>query len=50
MITDEAGRVVRPWLTVILDDHSRAVTGDTVFLGDPSSLQTALVFAAGDLA
>lgn len=42
MITDEAGRVVRPWLTVILDDHSRAVTGYTVFLGDPSSLQTAL--------
>jgi len=42
MILNEAGRQVRPWLTVILDDRSRAVAGYTVFLGDPSSLQTAL--------
>lgn len=41
MILDEAGRPVRPWLTVILDDRSRPVAGHTVFLGDPSSLQTA---------
>lgn len=42
MITDEACRAVRPWWTVIPDDHSRAVTGYAVLLGDPSSLQTAL--------
>ena len=42
MVLDEAGKAVRPWLTVILDDHSRAVAGYTVFLGDPSALQTAL--------
>lgn len=42
MVLDQAGRPARPWLTVILDDHSRAVPGYTVFLGDPSMLQTAL--------
>jgi putative transposase len=25
MVLDEADRPVRPWLTVIVDDHSRAV-------------------------
>jgi putative transposase len=44
MVLDQAGRPARPWLTVILDDHSRAVPGYTVFLGDPSMLQTALAF------
>ena len=42
MILDARGRPVRPWLTVVLDDHSRAVAGYTVFLGDPTALQTAL--------
>ena len=42
MVLDEAGQPVRPWLTMILDDRSRAVAGYTVFLDDPSSLQTAL--------
>ena len=42
MVLDEAGAPVRPWLTVILDDHSRAIAGYTVFLGDPTALQTAL--------
>ncbi|MFD9666585.1 Mu transposase C-terminal domain-containing protein [Rhodococcus sp. NPDC059968] len=42
MILDAAGTPVRPWLTTILDDRSRAVAGYTVFLGDPSTLQTAL--------
>jgi len=41
-ILDESGRSVRPWLTVILDDHSRAVAGYTVFLGSPTAVQTAL--------
>ena len=42
MILDETGKPARPWLTVIEDDHSRAVAGYTVFLGAPSSLQTVL--------
>jgi hypothetical protein len=43
MVLDETGKPARPWLTVILDDHSRAVAGYTVFLGDPSAMQTAIV-------
>ncbi len=42
MILDHRSRPVRPWLSVILDDRSRAVPGYTVFLGDPTALQTAL--------
>ena len=42
MILDQAGKPARPWLTTILDDHSRAVAGYTAFLGDPSAMQTAL--------
>ncbi|QNK81551.1 Mu transposase C-terminal domain-containing protein [Nakamurella sp. PAMC28650] len=41
-VLDESGRAVRPWLTVILDDNSRAVAGFTVFLGNPTAVQTAL--------
>ncbi len=32
----------RPWLTVILDDHSRAVTGYSLALGAPTALHTSL--------
>jgi putative transposase len=42
LIVDEHGRPVRPWLTVIEDDHSRAIAGYVVFVGAPSALQTAL--------
>lgn len=42
MIIDPSGRLARPWLTVILDDHSRAAAGYTVFLGTPTAWQTAL--------
>jgi transposase InsO family protein len=35
-------QAARPWLTVILDDYSRAVAGYMVFLGAPSSLHTSL--------
>ncbi len=44
MIVDETGKPARPWLTVILDDHSRVVAGYTVFLGAPTAAQTALAF------
>lgn len=44
MVLDEAGKPARPWLTVIEDDHSRAVCGYQVFLEDPSAIQTSLAF------
>jgi putative transposase len=42
LILDADGAVKRPWLTVVLDDHSRAVPGYTVFLGAPSALNLSL--------
>jgi putative transposase len=41
-VVTPAGQPARPWLTVIEDDHSRAVAGYAVNLGAPSALQTAL--------
>jgi len=41
-VLDAKQQPARPWLTVVLDDHSRAVAGYTVFLGDPTAEQTAL--------
>lgn len=43
-LLDTTGAPVRPWLTVLLDDYSRVVTGYTVFLGAPTAEQTALAF------
>ena len=42
LILDTDGSPARPWLTLILDDHSRAVAGFTVFLGAPSALSLSL--------
>lgn len=42
LILDANGTKVRPWLTTVLDDNSRAVAGYTVFLGAPSALNTSL--------
>ncbi|MHB1303436.1 MAG: transposase [Acidiphilium sp.] len=39
---DDAGGPVRPWLTAILDDHSRAIAGYFISLNAPSALNTAL--------
>ena len=39
---DERGTPVRPWLTVILDDYSRAVAGYRLSLSAPTALNTAL--------
>jgi putative transposase len=41
-VRDERDRPVKPWLTVILDDYSRAVAGFRVSLSAPSALQTAI--------
>jgi putative transposase len=43
-VVTPSGRPGRPWLTVIEDDHSRAVAGYAVNLGAPSVLTTALAF------
>jgi len=42
LVLDERGNPARPWLTVVLDDCSRAVCGYTVFLGAPSALNLSL--------
>lgn len=42
LILDANGPAVRPWLTVIMDDHSGAIAGYLVFLGAPFALQTYL--------
>lgn len=43
LITSAAGgRSDRPWLTIVIDDHSRAICGYAVFTGAPSAMNTAL--------
>ena len=42
LVLDADGEPRRPWLTLILDDCSRAVAGYTVFLGAPSALNLSL--------
>lgn len=42
LIVGPDGKPARPWLTVVLDDYSRAVCGYMVFLGAPSAVNTAL--------
>ncbi|ETW96640.1 MAG: hypothetical protein ETSY1_25825 [Candidatus Entotheonella factor] len=38
----EDGKLVRPWLTVIMDDYSRAIAGFRLSFEAPSAIQTAL--------
>ena len=42
LILDEGGKAARPWLTTMVDDHSRAIAGYSVFLGAPCVLNTCL--------
>lgn len=42
LVLDEKGNPARPWLSVIIDDYSRAIAGYFLFLHAPSALQTAL--------
>lgn len=42
LILDQRGKPARPWLTTVIDDHSRAVAGYMVFLECPSALNTSL--------
>lgn len=42
LLNDGRGGPEKPWLTIILDDYSRAVAGYALFFGSPSAIQTAL--------
>jgi len=42
LVKDEDGNARRPWLTIILDDYSRAVAGYLLSFAAPSAIQTAL--------
>lgn len=42
LILDANGKEARPWLTTVIDDHSRVVAGYMLFLGAPSALNTSL--------
>ena len=42
LVLNDAGKPERPWLTVILDDYSRAVSGYFLGFAHPSAQQTAL--------
>ncbi len=42
LIIAPSGKPARPWLSVVLDDNSRAACGYMVFLGAPSAMNTAL--------
>lgn len=42
LVTDGRGALRRPWLTVVIDDHSRAVAGYALSTAAPCATQTAL--------
>ena len=42
LVKDERGNARKPWLTIILDDYSRAVAGYMLSFEGPSAIQTAL--------
>ena len=41
-LIDSKGNPTRPWLTIIIDDYSRAIAGYYIFFDAPSAMQTAL--------
>ena len=42
LVLDADGSPARPWLTLVLDDHSRAVAGYSLFVSAPSALNLSL--------
>ena len=42
LVKDAGGTARRPWLTIIIDDYSRAVAAYLLSLSEPSAIQTAL--------
>lgn len=43
-VLDDRGEIKRPWLTIIMDDYSRAIAGYYLSFNAPSSMQTSLAF------
>lgn len=43
IVLNEKGNPERPWLTIILDDYSRAIAGYFLTFQDPTAIHTALV-------
>ena len=43
-VADEKGRLKKPWLTAVEDDHSRAIPGYYLHFDAPSTLHVALAF------
>ncbi|MFT8309678.1 MAG: Mu transposase C-terminal domain-containing protein [Sporolactobacillus sp.] len=43
-VLNEKGNPQRPWLTIIMDDYSRAIAGYFLSFHDPSAMQTSLAF------
>jgi putative transposase len=41
-VIDEEGKAQKPWLTIVLDDYSRAIAGYFLSFRAPSAIQTAL--------
>ena len=46
-VLDEDDQPVRPWLSVIIDDYSRAIPGFFLSVHAPSAIQTALALRQG---
>jgi putative transposase len=42
LLLDDKGQPAKPWLTVIMDDYSRAIAGYSLSFSSPTALQTAL--------
>jgi putative transposase len=47
IMIDDCGTAKKPWLTIMLDDYSRAVAGYSVSFSAPSAIQTALALRQG---
>lgn len=42
-VLNEKNEIERPWLTIVLDDYSRAIAGFRIEFGTPDTERTALV-------
>ena len=47
LVLDANLKPARPWLTTIIDDYSRAISGYMLFLGAPSAMNTAQALRQG---
>ena len=47
LLLREDGQTARPWLTIVIDDYSRAIAGYYLGFDPPSSMRTALALRQG---